>query len=131
MAAPCINIVILNRPNELPAHVFADLLPDLVVFVEFVAVFEERKGGQKLVELQQFAKLVEHVRVIEEVAPLGRTVALKGRLNFAEHEAEFLLVITAHNWRILTIKAIEYMSVMFIVFIQFQFLENIAEFTGL
>jgi hypothetical protein len=53
----------LHSSYKLPAHVFADFLPDFVLHIEFLTGFEKRKAGKKLIQLEKLAELIQYVGI--------------------------------------------------------------------
>ena len=58
-----INFTFSDATDELPSQISTYLLPDLILDIEFIAILEQRKGRQILVQIQQFTKLVQDIRI--------------------------------------------------------------------
>jgi hypothetical protein len=100
----------------LPGQVVANQFPDFILDVQLVAIFEEREGGEVLVEVEEFAELVEDVGIGQEIAAVFGAVFLEGRLDFLEHVAEFLFNLSTHYRCMLAVEAINNMGNMLIIF---------------
>lgn len=114
----------------MPTHVLTDLFPRLIMCVEFVAILEKRETRQELVQLQELAELIQHVRVMQKVGAIRRAVALERWLDFAEHETEPLLILAAHNGRRLAAQTIQDVCIVLVIFIESELLQNITQLTG-
>lgn len=53
----------LDTTYKLPLQIRTNLLPNLILYVELVAVFQQRKGGQIFIQLQKFTKLIQDIRI--------------------------------------------------------------------
>ncbi len=94
-----INTIIFSHTSyELPLQITANQFPDLILDIEFVAILEQRKGRQILIQIQQFTKFVQDIRIRQEVAAIFGTVFLERRLYFLEHVSQLLLNFATHNW---------------------------------
>ena len=53
----------LDATNELPSQVGANLLPDLILYVELIAILQQRKARQIFVQLQELTELIQDVGI--------------------------------------------------------------------
>ena len=51
----------LDTTYKLPLQIRTNLLPNLILHVELVAVFQQGKGRQIFIQLQQFTKLIQDI----------------------------------------------------------------------
>ena len=51
----------LDTTYKLPLQIRTNLLPNLILYVELVAIFQQGKGGQIFIQLQKFTKLIQHI----------------------------------------------------------------------
>lgn len=81
-----------NAWNVLPCQVSRDLLPQHVHLVQLLLALEQRKVLEILVFTQEFAHLVQDVRITQEILAFGINdfhPPIKRQLDFGKHGLEF------------------------------------------
>jgi hypothetical protein len=109
------------------------------LLVQFFFRFQERKALKVLILAQQFAKLVQHVRVAQKIFAILGTILVKGFLNFFKHYPEPFFQNLGHFGRLHAVEYIRYVRDVLIVLVETQLFQecpnlgvgNLGEFFNL
>ena len=58
-----VQFLLLNRPNKLPAQILTDELPNLVLIIQLISVFQKGETLEIIVQLQKFAEFIENIGI--------------------------------------------------------------------